>query len=378
MSALLAAGCAQRHRNEDVGEGEGEGEGGEGEGAVGEGEGEGEGNVVGDRFADVDQIAQAAFDGSGAGGLGLAIYDASDHKVFSKMYGDFTPSRQVAIASASKLVSGLVLLNLVEEGELSLDSTTGDVLGWTGPKGNITLRHLMSFTSGLRANPACVTQPGITLEDCVNQIGDSTLSAAPGQQFDYGPAHLHVAGRMAEVVTGSSWETLFRDTLADPLGLPDSVQYFTVPKEQLGTTNPRVAAGLRASMDDYAPLLALAFHEGTLGDVTVASPELFEEQAREPFPSVEIANSPMADAGFPEFRYGLASWLECDTPAEGCAVLSSPGAFGFTPWYDRDTGYYAIIGAEIDADPAAEGVVQFSVSLAQSLKDPIRNALAQP
>ena len=45
-------------------------------------------------------------------------------------------------------------------------------------------------------------------------------------------------------------------------------------------------------------------------------------------------------------RYGLASWLHCAAPADGCAVVSSPGAFGFTPWVDRSAGYYAII-----ADP---------------------------
>ena len=31
-----------------------------------------------------------------------------------------------------------------------------------------------------------------------------------------------------------------------------------------------------------------------------------------------------------------AAWLECPPPAVNCAVLSSPGAFGFTPWLDRD------------------------------------------
>jgi serine-type D-Ala-D-Ala carboxypeptidase/endopeptidase len=85
-----------------------------------------------------------------------------------------------------------------------------------------------------------------------------------------------------------------------------------------------------------------------------------------------IGNSPMSALAY-DFRYGLTAWLECSTPAIGCNMLSSPGAFGWTPWVDRDGGYYAIIGMEV-AD-AREGVVNFSVALAQELKPAIRRAL---
>jgi hypothetical protein len=50
-----------------------------------------------------------------------------------------------------------------------------------------------------------------------------------------------------------------------------------------------------------------------------------------------------------DFRYGLSAWLECATPAEGCHKMSSPGAFGFTPWIDRENGYYAILGMEYES-----------------------------
>ena len=59
-------------------------------------------------------------------------------------------------------------------------------------------------------------------------------------------------------------------------------------------------------------------------------------------------------------------------PALNCAVLSSPGAFGFTPWFDRDAGYYAILGMEVDSQA---GIVAFAVNLAQELKPLIRSAL---
>jgi hypothetical protein len=65
----------------------------------------------------------------------------------------------------------------------------------------------------------------------------------------------------------------------------------------------------------------------------------------------------------------------CGTPAAGCAVLSSPGAFGFTPWLDRAAGYYAILGMELDRGAVENGVVDFAVRLQQELEPLIREQL---
>jgi hypothetical protein len=68
----------------------------------------------------------------------------------------------------------------------------------------------------------------------------------------------------------------------------------------------------------------------------------------------------------------LTAWLECSTPATGCATISSPGAFGFSPWLDREAGYYAIIGMEI---PNSD--VGFLAEFRQELKPLIEAALEQ-
>src|SRR5689334_15884359 len=107
-----------------------------------------------DPWLAVDRTMQAALQEHGTG-MGLAVYDRAGTKVFERMYGDFAPDRRVAIASASKMVTGVVLFRLVDEGLLSLDSTTGAVLGWRGEKGAITLRHLLSFTSGMPREHVC-------------------------------------------------------------------------------------------------------------------------------------------------------------------------------------------------------------------------------
>jgi serine-type D-Ala-D-Ala carboxypeptidase/endopeptidase len=328
---------------------------------------------AGAAWAAVDALMAAASAAENDPGIALAVYDAADRRVFYKAYGDFAAEREVAIASSSKLVSGLVLFDLVRAGALSLDSTTGEVLGWTGENGAITLRHLLSFTSGLDPESPCTLNPFGTLESCAAAISRAATLAPPGQRFDYGSTHLQVAARMAEVASGKSWNDLFRATLGDPLGLPSTVRYYTAPKQQNGTQNPLIAGGMRASMNDYAKLLALDFHSGRYGGLTIGTDALFEAQAREPYPDVAIGNSPRARRG-DDARYGLTAWLECATPATGCEVLSSPGAFGFTPWLDREHGYYAVLGMELDG--ATNGVVAFAVTLADQLRPAIITALA--
>ena len=326
-----------------------------------------------DRFVDVDRAAGAAFAAQGISGMGLAIYDASGVKQFERMYGTFSADQRVAIASSSKMVAGLVLMRLVDQGFLTLDSTTGAVLGWVGPQAEITLRQLLSVTSGLEREAPCTLLAGITLADCVAFIAQQPMVATPGTRFDYGSTHLHVAARMAEVVTGATWADLFATHLKTPLGLtaPD-LAWYTAPRQAVGTSNPLIAGGLRATMNEYAKFLALEFNRGVHQGNRLIGDALFTAQSTEPYPNAVIGNSPFVNAGI-NFHYGLAAWLECAPPAINCAVLSSPGAFGFTPWVDRDGGYYAILGMEVTESQS--GVVAFAVNLAQDLKPLIRTAL---
>ena len=304
--------------------------------------------------------------------MGLVIYDADGVKRFERMYGNFTPDQRIAIASASKLVSGLTILRLVDQGFLSLDSTTGAVLGWTGPQAAITLRQLLSFTSGLPPEAACTLLPNVTLAECVDNIAGMNLVAAPGTRFDYGSSHLHVAARMAEVITGQGWADVFAAQLKTPLGLGADMLYYTGPRQAVGTSNPLIAGGLRATMNEYARVLQLEFNRGTYQGNALIGASLFTTQATEPYPNAAIGNSPFQKIGI-DYHYGLTAWLECPPPAINCAVLSSPGAFGFTPWVDRDGGYYAILAMEVTESQS--GVVEFSVRLAQDLKPLIRSAL---
>ncbi|MBB6092241.1 CubicO group peptidase (beta-lactamase class C family) [Povalibacter uvarum] len=323
-------------------------------------------------FAQVDAAANAAFVTQGMSGMGLAIYDASGAKVFERMYGTFSADQRVAIASASKMVAGTTIFRLIDKGYLSLDSTTGEVLGWTGEKGTITVRHLLSFTSGLGPENLCTVVANLTLAQCVDTIEQQDLVATPGTRFDYGSTHLQVAARMAEVRVGSAWNDIFAAELLQPLALPADIRFYSQPLQADGTTNPLIAGGLRMSMNEYGRILQFIFDKGRWQGSALMQPTLFDLQNREPYPDVVIGQSPAVGNGF-AFRYGLTAWLECSTPATGCADFSSPGAFGFTPWIDRQSGYFAILGMELRNN--SSGIVSFAVSLEQQLKPLIAEAV---
>jgi LSD1 subclass zinc finger protein len=101
-------------------------------------------------FLDIHRTVRDAFEKQGIDGMGWLSTTRGGNKVFERMYGNFSNELRFPIASASKMVAGLTLLRLIDQGKLALDSTTGQVLGWKGPQAAITLRQLLSFTSGCR------------------------------------------------------------------------------------------------------------------------------------------------------------------------------------------------------------------------------------
>jgi CubicO group peptidase (beta-lactamase class C family) len=323
------------------------------------------------RFAAIDQLVDTHRTQRNLPGVGLAIYDRNGTKVHEYMSGTITGDTRLPIASASKLVSGVTLFRLIEANYLTLDTRTGPVLGWQGANAGITLRHLLSFTSGLEPDALCNYMASITLRDCANSLEQQPLVAPPGTRFDYGSSHLAVAATMAEQLTGQGWNSLFQTWLAQPLGISADAIYYANPVNAQGTANPLPAGGLRMTMNEYARVLRVVFDRGTLNGSPFISASLFVEQGRLQYPNATVGNSPLP-AG-PGLRYGLTAWLDCDTPASGCNRISSPGAFGFTPWVDRDAGYYAVLGM-YDSQNGGTGV---AVQLEPALQPLIVEAMRQ-
>ena len=291
--------------------------------------------------------------------------------LFEYEKGNFPASDQYAVGSASKWFTSAAIMRLVDQGVMRLSDKPQDYLPyWTtdpwDARSRITMAQLLSFTSGFNANPlsgGCTADGKTTLQACAREIYQGGIATDPGTAFSYGPDHMHVAAAMAERATGHSFNAIFRENVAIPLGMTEASQYI-IPS----ASNPLVSGGAASTGRDYAIFLQalldgslIADRRAWLRDRTAGIPFLFRPRGAE-------------ESG--DWHYALGAWLECDEPrfSPACAhvrIYSSPGSFGWTPWIDFRNGYFALI-----ARRGKRFSTPVAVQLEQLLQPLIEEALA--
>lgn len=314
---------------------------------------------------------QAAVDASPVPNIYVAI-GTSAGVIYRYQKGSFSPTGVTSIASASKMLSGATILRLVEAGRMSLSDHPQKYLSyWTNDpadqRSQVTLQQLLSFTSGFdedEGDRGCITDGTTTIAACAQEFYNRGLGSAPGTAFNYGPAHLQIAGAMAEAATGLTFRQLFRQQVADVAGMSNATDYVFS-----STTNPRLSGGGVSTVEDYIRFLDAILNRRLLTDINSYTADRTAGLTVLNTPDVTISNG--------QWHYALASWHECDdTPFSArCTPLklvSSPGAFGWTPWIDYDRGYWALIGMEVPNGS------QYGVGLEQQLQPIINDYLGKP
>lgn len=335
------------------------------------------------------QAAQPQFTGAPSSG-GLPVAPAgltvevltTDGVVYSSSFGAFTNQTYAAVASASKMVSGTLLLQLVDQGALSLDTRTKDVLKdrngqpWSGNMGEIRLRDLLSFTSGISGDVPASEPSTITLDEAVMRIYEDqrATASAPGSYFYYGNTHLRIAARMAEVATGKSWRQLFDENLRVPMGWSTLSSYG-------GGTNPNPAGSLACTGLEYSRFLMMQLRKGLDGSTRLMSEDLVNQRRLDAFgPATTIAYTPYALLQRTN-HYGFGNWVETQdgagpSPTDPIQRVSSTGKFGWAPWIEIGGGqnWAAVIMCQ---QPDAAGSFLPSENLKLQLAPLITAALAQ-
>ncbi len=298
---------------------------------------------------------QAAIDAAPVADL-YVIVGTRQGVVYRYQKGRFPSTAVYPIASATKMLSGATILRLVEAGRMSLGDHPQKYLSyWTNdpadPRSRVTLQQLLSFTSGFNpgeTDRGCISDGSTTIAACAREFYERGLDTAPGSAFSYGPAHLQIAGAMAEAATGQTFPNLFRQNVANPAGMSSQTTY-SIPSG----TNPRLSGGGESTAEDYAAFLSAMLAGRLLTDI--------DTYVADRTAGLPVLNEPDATEISGDWHYGLASWHECDdTPfSSRCAaarLISSPGAFGWTPWIDFDRGYWALIAMYVPIGGAQQGV----------------------
>ena len=268
------------------------------------------------------------------GGCALAV--VKDKKViYRKGFGSHGPDKVIPIASASKWLSGAVIMSLVDDGLLSLNDQVSNYLPeFAGDKATITIRQLFAHTSGLPPEAGCRNDKRATIQRCVDSIAHVRLKAAPGEEFFYGGVSMHVGGRIAEIVSGKSWNELFVERIAAPLGMSQTDFFAYGPTE-----NPRPAGDAKSSVDEYARFLNMILQGGILDDKRILSEASTIEMQNDQTGGARIVYTiyekhAALDPGLLLARYGVGMWREKVDQSGQLVEASSQGALGFSPWID--------------------------------------------
>ena len=318
---------------------------------------------------------------SGYGLDGSSIRLARDGKVqMQNFYGTYSVGTRVPIASASKWLSALVIARLVEKGQLQWQDTIGEWMP-TAPsdKHGITLTQLFSHTSGLQGNETtnCLSNRFISLDNCANQILNLPLESVPGSSFSYGGNSMQVAGRIAEIASGKNWNQLFYDELVIPLGLVGTD--FATTSTQNGyvwVANPRIAGGVRSTQGDYGRVLDMLLAGGMTGTESFLSADTIAYMAYNQAAGKIVISTPSPET----FGYGIGQWVEAVDSQGTTTRVSSPGAFGATPWVDWNSGSNGFILVQDTRVRIEAGLykVQDASLAALSVKRYIKPPIARP
>lgn len=255
--------------------------------------------------------------------------------------GNYSDATTVMIASASKWLTGATIMALVDQGLIDLDAPASTYLpDFKGDKAAITVRQMMSHTSGLPGDDRGVQDVRITIEKAAERAAKLEMAAKPGAEFRYGGVSMQVAGRVAEVVAKKPFRDVFRETIADPLQLTST----TYGRFAVGQ-NPNLAGGARSSLNDYAKFVQMIADGGVYQGRRVLSEEAVRVMCADQTGGAALKSGAL-NIRTQGARYGIGNWVN-SKDAEGNGIVnSSPGAFGFMPWIDRERGVVGVFMIE--------------------------------
>lgn len=182
----------------------------------------------------IDRFVAAQLAAQRVPGLALAIVH-NDRVVYAKGYGSAadgqpaTPQTQFFIASLSKSITALAVMQLAEAGALDLDAPVRRylpefTLANPDHAARLTLRQLLNQVSGLSDAgfaESVLPQPA-NLSERVAGLRRARPVAPPGAEFHYFNPNYQVLARVVEVVSGQPFSSYLQSHIFAPLQMNDT------------------------------------------------------------------------------------------------------------------------------------------------------------
>ncbi len=281
----------------------------------------------------LDALLSGAVDKADVPGV-VAAVTTSEETVYQAGFGERELGGGVAmtadtvgwIASLTKAITSVAALQLVEEGRLDLDRPAGEVVAHldtievlTGfddqgrpetrpPKQPVTLRHLLSHTSGLGYdfwNPELIRyQEAMNLPPVASRQNAGLLLPLlfdPGERWNYSIG-IDWAGKMIEAVSDQTLGQFMQERIFTPLDMtgtafkptPEMAERQAKPhaRQADGSLKPLERAvvsepefemgggGLFSSLEDYLKFIRMILGGGSVGGRQVLQPKTVVELSR--------------------------------------------------------------------------------------------------
>jgi CubicO group peptidase (beta-lactamase class C family) len=292
-------------------------------------------------------------------GVSVALVD-TDRVLWLQGFGQtnftngkpITPDTAFSIQSMSKTFTALAVMIAVQDGLVDLDNPittylpdfTVHSMFEDHPERKITLRHLLSHTSGLGFDAPVGNnddRPGAGFEIHIRSISDTWLKMPVGQDYSYSNMGIDLAASIIQVVSGKPFPEYAREKVFTPLGMthstydldritadPERAIGHAVGFDRLPVEVPMMGAGgVYTTASDLGRFLQFMLNRGRLNGMQVLRADLVDEMMTVPF---DVNNTHYGNP----YALGVSWYL--DTAHQIWYPNHGGGGFGFSTfmaWY---------------------------------------------
>jgi D-alanyl-D-alanine carboxypeptidase len=181
----------------------------------------------------IDSIASVPAKSGAVAGMAVAVVRGHD-TLLMKGYGfsdlenhvTVTPATVFRIGSVTKQFTSSAIMNLVQQGKLSLDDNITKYLPQVPTHGRtITIRELLNHTSGIPnytdvpMGLGTVMREDISHDSLVALVKNDSLQFEPGSHFYYNNTGYFILGMLIEKISGKPYPEYLNENLFKPNGL---------------------------------------------------------------------------------------------------------------------------------------------------------------
>lgn len=256
--------------------------------------------------------------------------------VYERYGRGFDETKRHVAFSVTKSVTSVLAGVAVQQGALTVDDSICKHLdGFSGPVCDITLKHLLTFSSGLawqesyengvyQQSSVLAMQLGVAHRDQLAHVLTHRIVAAPGERFLYSTGDSTVAAAMVKraLIKKTNDPDAFWTLLFDKIGAPTVV----FEEDQKGT--PGGGSFAYATPRDLAKFGFLALNDGCWGGERLL-PEGWMQASLTP--SAAWRAQPLQEDDVPN---GYSWWLN----------QADPPKLPLKPWADAPMGTFAALG----------------------------------